>query len=1041
MKKRNLLSGFAVAALLALGITGTAHANTYLSCANFNNNNPTAPSGDVVVNNTGACSLNAVNISTGSFTVDSSGTVTASSVQASTSVTLKSSGGGVTATNITATNGAVYLSAGASTGDVTATTITGTGGTIQVLAPGGSITINGTVTGTNTTQVFKAKTNVGLKGDVTNNGTGDIRIFASSNGGSTPFAIGSSTSNGVTSIKNNGSNGGNIYISNGSSTGGITYAGDAAPGKLQSQGSSGPAGIIILDGGSNNKITLSGDLNANGSTGQRSGGVLLFATEIITNNATISANAPNQQVGSIALTTNKITNNSGLVLNINGDGQFNGYVDLSITPVGSWTVTASPTPSTPITFGPFTSSTNPLTITGASGDFTINANGNNNGLKIWGPSLTITTKSTKITQQGGGNGIYLSAWDGASTTSNLTLTGDVQIKENTTGANQAANLIQIDPASITALTHNVLLDASGTGGGDGSNINLYVTSGALSLGDSSTDFQLKADGSSTGGKGGIVNVFGGQAAFTIKSGTAVTASAQGGNGDAGYIDIESLTISNGSGASSINANAKGTGNGDISYPNVKIIAGSSGTLSLGTGAGKLQLSANGSDGTGNGGSIELANFTAVTLSSDISVSAGTGGGNGQGGTISIHDFGNFQVVAGAAPKLTADGHGTGKAGMITILALNSNTIVLDNATLSASGDPSSSGSGNAISVTDQGAISVANTTINANGGGTGGDAGSVLLGVYDSGAAPIDLSTAHLNAKASVGGGGQGGQVTVTLATTPAGATYLNVNSIIKVDGDGAGATAFGGFISINNVQCQQYPVGAGGATKPKFWGCLNPQTATSVPAAINAIPAALLANIQGLSTYVFASIDDYNSFFKTSGGDLVTGGLGVTTPVGKTNTSSVFVSTGSGVDYTPYLNGNMMHEIGHLLDQNMAVTPSGTAAFQTAATNTINALKGTWPNPKNPTCQQVFGNTSPLCVPAPNISPWQQFLNIFIATQNPNKELFADGFQNCSNTDLYSVSENNALRSSYMKGTALNPALWIYMNTTFWPGGCPRVE
>lgn len=1033
MKKRNLLSGFALAVLMTMGIASAAHANTYTSCTKFNNQDPMPPSGDVVVNNTGACSLNAANISTGSFTVNSSGAITASSVQASTSVTLKSTGGAVTATNVTASNGEVYLSAGASTGDVTATTITGTGGTIQVLAPGGTITVNGAVTGTNTTQIFKAKTNVGLKGGVTNNGTGDVRIFASQGGGSTAFTIGSSTSNGATFINNNGVNGGWIYISNGTSTSGINYSGSD---KLQVRGSGGPAGIIILDGGSSNKITLSDDMNANGAAGQASGGILLFTSEVISNNATLSANAPGQQVGSIALTTNKITNNSGLVLNINGNGPFANFVDLSITPVGSWSVTATANPATPITFGAFTGSSNPLTITG-SGNFAINANGNNNGLKIWGPSLTINTASTKITQQGGGNGISISAWDGGSTTSAMTLSGDIQIKEKTTASGQPQNLIQIDAVSITGLTQNVLLDASGTNDGDGSNITLSPNDGDLTFGGSGTAFTLKANGGPSGGKGGtILAGNGGTLTAQLNGGDSIVASALGGDGDGGFITLNVNSISNGTGAASeINTNSHGSG-----HAGWITILPSLGSLTLGTSSGNLHLSANGGDGTGDGGMIEIAYLEHIYLNNgDISVAAGTNASsNGKGGIINFHDFGSLETLN--AFTINADAHGTGDAQFITILSQNSNLLGLENLTLSASGDTSNgSGNGGTIRVTGLGTIALSNATINAQGGKNGGAGGSILLGVYDGASTPIVIdSTVHLNANAGNAGANSasGGMVQLDQAAGAAGLFYIDVGTAIKVDGGLAlGTAGFGGSIQINGITCQQWKV-ATGTNIPKFWSCSSPTSVTAVPAAIATIPAGLKTSINGLSTYVFYNSGEYNTFFATVGGafEVPTGILG-NTALAPLNLAAVFVSTGSAVDYTPYLPGNMMHEIGHLLDNNIVPTPSASTAFRNAETATVNALTGLWPGVQTPTCVQVYGNVPNLCAGYANINPWDIFSSRYIGGQNQHREMFADAFQNCSGYTLLDANENTAQQSIYMKD------VWTYMNTTFWTGGCTRQE
>ena len=95
---------------------------------------------------------------------------------------------------------------------------------------------------------------------------------------------------------------------------------------------------------------------------------------------------------------------------------------------------------------------------------------------------------------------------------------------------------------------------------------------------------------------------------------------------------------------------------------------------------------------------------------------------------------------------------------------------------------------------------------------------------------------------------------------------------------------------------------------------------------------------------------------------------------------------------------------------------PSAVPAYRTAETAAIAAMTGTWPNPQTPTCQQIYGNTSPNCPANPNISPWDIFLSVYIQGQDVHKEMFVDAFQNCSGYELFSVSANNAKQSIYMK-------------------------
>lgn len=133
------------------------------------------------------------------------------------------------------------------------------------------------------------------------------------------------------------------------------------------------------------------------------------------------------------------------------------------------------------------------------------------------------------------------------------------------------------------------------------------------------------------------------------------------------------------------------------------------------------------------------------------------------------------------------------------------------------------------------------------------------------------------------------------------------------------------------------------------------------------------------------------------------------------------------------------MHELGHDVDYYTSPTPSGVAAFVTAANNAINAMTGQWPNTQSPTCAQVYGTAAgSICIGGNlSISPWQIYLNMYIQTQPLFGELFADSFQNCSGYVLAPpfAGQDAAEQSTYMM------SLWTYMNASIWTGGCPRRE
>lgn len=658
MKKRNLLPGLALAALLALGFAGTAHANNYTgNCANYPNltgGGTFDGNGNVDITDS-SCTLPQAVTATGHVHINATGAISSSSnIQGNGEVTL--SGTSVNVKDVVSTGNRLKITA--TSGDLETQAVTANGEYIQVLAPAGKITINGVVTGTNLVEIFKARDDVGLKGGAMNNG-GDVRIFAHTSGSSgSAFAIGSSSGNGATFIKTNGVTSGTIYISNGTSTGGINYSGSD---KLQVRATGGQAGTIVLDGGSSNKITLTDDMNADGASGQSSGGILLFAPEVISNGATLSANSPGHHVGNISLTTNKVTVNSGgLTLNINGDGSFPDFVNLSITPVDSWTVTGSDNPAAFVTYGSFTSSSNSLEISGG-GTLTINADGNGNGLKIWGNSLTLKPATTAISQQGGWNGVSILAWDGASTRSTLTLGGNIAVHENTTSTGQGRNQIQVDGTSIVQVFSGVVqLDGSGKNDGDGSDVYVTPNAGSLRLGGiGGNNITLTADGGPTGGKGGNITAgTGGTLTLSLDDGAAMDVSGLGGNGEGGTITVDADKVNTtGIGSAFIYADSHGSGFAGTVY----LLHRSDSTDMV---LNNVLISTSGAaDGDGSGHDITITSASGISLDGTQLRSNGSGTGNAFGGTINIYS--SAQIHPDTA-TIVATGAENGDGGAVVI---------------------------------------------------------------------------------------------------------------------------------------------------------------------------------------------------------------------------------------------------------------------------------------------------------------------------------------------------------------------------------------
>lgn len=666
MKKRNLLSGFALAVLMTLGISGVAHATNYDCNDQVNNPIPTTYSGDVNVYNAAGtnCSIGHAITATGSISISVHGTL---SVQALTSGDLLNvnSAGALTSGGDFESTGS-YVAVGTTTGDINiqkvksdvdTVTIFG-GGKVQtqdltafnyltVLADGttgdviitgnvnghyartdiesagGSITISGTSSNVNAGQIFQAAKAVTIA-SITND-HGDVRVFGHTDGvGTTPLNIGSG---GVSSISIDGGFG--IYLS---SPTGINYNGNNL---LQTNTTSGPQGYIYFDGGSTGKVTIAGTVSVDRTAG--AGSIAIFSPEIIANGATLNASAdPGSQAGYINLITAKVTNSGGLTINNNGDGGFAADIHLGITPVGSWGIAYPPTNiEVPVQTIPFAPSSNPLAISGSGtatgAALTVTANGDNRAIQIYGYPLTITSTTGNITQKGTGDAIYVNSTDYVNNIDGvLTLGGNIEIHGNTTSSAGDPNVFGIRGTSLATLSGHVLLDASGITGGAGSDILLPFDSGTLPLGGTGNTVELKSNGA--GGKGGNITAgWGGTLAVSINSGSAATASALSGNADGGTIAITANSLTTASGGT-LTANGAGTGlSGTVSV--TEWDASQAVTLS------GLTISAT---GLGDGSTTNIQIHAAGDLSLDSSSSLDASSTGNHGGQILV-SFGENQA--------------------------------------------------------------------------------------------------------------------------------------------------------------------------------------------------------------------------------------------------------------------------------------------------------------------------------------------------------------------------------------------------------------
>lgn len=435
---------------------------------------------------------------------------------------------------------------------------------------------------------------------------------------------------------------------------------------------------------------------------------------------------------------------------------------------------------------------------------------------------------------------------------------------------------------------------------------------------------------------------------------------------------------------------------------------------------------------------------------DIVIKAdGPSAGNGNGGEVIILGSQiNLDPVSKARVSASAAPNGTGNA-IVNNLASNgphavrfeagSSNITFGNAAgrfkIAATGGMTGGNAGS-VKVFTAGTIEVRNAEdlINASASDSSGTGGKIRLS-----GASVKFRTPNGGpsaVKVSVNASGQiGGEIEVDNASAipPQGmSTFPFVpHLLMNVDGaPGAAAGTFYGRIKSNNVTCRQYKTQY--QTWPKtYWDCDNPEQVSSREQAAIDAAGGLQADAMSFSTtldtndaqiYIFNEPANMNTFMA----DSVAGNAnGVSEDSLK---YSAIFRTVSGDDVSNWFEGNLMHEIGHLLDA-YSGNPSQTLPFSGGAT----------PNPAGDSemdqaamatasCAQVFNNPS-FCSGFAN--PWDTFSSKFIQGQDVNEEMFTFAFQECSGFNVEDPELNFAEASVYMSNVK------GFMNSTFWPGGC----
>lgn len=612
MKIRNLLPGFALAALLALGLTGTAHAGEQqpedYTCNEGGHPPPASSNYDITIyapngSTTATCTLGSIQAASFGvlgFAHVNLGNVTATEtiitiwdsvdihtgdLSAGTNVLISENAmevGNVTGGTAGPGGVQIYGNDGLTIGD-----IVNTGGNVLV-GSFGSVSIS-SIDNTDGGVMIRA---AGLIDAATvSNKNGDVRVFGNYEQTSgDPLVIGSG---GIGYIHNNGDYGWGIYIN---SPTGISYDGTDL---LQTHADSGTPGYVYLDGGSSGTVTLAGSIVVDKSDG--AGSIAIFAPEIVTNGATLSASAsPGSPAGNINLITAQITKTGALTINNNGDGASTAEIHLGITPADSWSVYPNQTnPDYFLETGPFQASSQPLSVTG-SGLLTITANGDNHAVQIYGYPLNVT--SAQITQHGTGDALYVQSTDYVNNVDGvLTLAGNVEFHENTTATGDT-NVMDIRGTSLTALTGHILLDTSGLSGADGGAITVVADADDLTFGTTGNTLAANSSGSDSGGNAGTITIGSGNTLIDLGDGAGISASATGGDGNGGTVNITGSQIVL---TGELNANGIGAGTGG--HINLSIWGEEPMDLS----AADIHIRAKGGD-TGDGGSVSIDKVGSVT---------------------------------------------------------------------------------------------------------------------------------------------------------------------------------------------------------------------------------------------------------------------------------------------------------------------------------------------------------------------------------------------------------------------------------------------
>ena len=902
IKKRWLGLVIAPALLALIGFASPAQANDYGgTCAGYPGNFD--GTGNVNINNTGACTISVPVSAQGFVHITSSGAINTQSLTAGTDLDVKTTtSGAITTQSLSSGNGDLKLS---SKTNITVTGTIDSYGSIQANANSGKIAVSSTVTsnlGGNGANILLVATGNVRTGSISTNGgttTGGVEIHANTNANGALFNIGTATTNGVNGTINtsNSSAGGmvpdfvvgGIFITNGNanSTAGIKVAAAS----INVTASASRSGLIYLDARKGTLTLPTGPLSSTGPDGIPAGQIVLMAGTLKTvNNTVITASQTATALSTnhgVIVAASSITVAGAGGLKINGDG--NGLTGslptayAQVIPTGGISVTSTAFDSNNVNSMLWTPSlitsasiNGPVAVTG-TGAFTLTSNGNYARAAVYAYPITFSNAAVNITSKGTTNHQVELVFTGTMTNTNgLTMsgTGAVTLDASGSSGNDPGGTIYVlvDQATINATVPSLTIKADGKGTGTGGNVTFQPTK-VVSL--AAPTVNMSANNGKTTSGAGVVNFQpnGGNGTASITS-TTFNLTANGpttGNGDAGVIYFSTSALTQGATTKSI-FSAKGPAAGIGKGGFITVFPGAIADYKLGTNPGNVQVIADGGLTGGDAGRINVNPFPgSLTIDTANAVSAKALGGNAKGGFIQLVGNPNLFVNPTAnGATINVDGKGTSSAGEIHIFA--NGTLNLGTAAgsllLSAQGDPAGSGDGGIIElgyITD---LTTSDISV-AGGAGPGSNAKGGTINIHDSStitvgasnfdasaqgtgdggsitintaSTKVDLSQATINAKADVNGTGKGGQVVVAHASGASGQP-LSVNTIIKVDGGDGLTTDSDGKIQLNGILCEQWRTGFVG-TYPihAYWNCIDGSRATGmeVPTAANELPTVI---------------------------------------------------------------------------------------------------------------------------------------------------------------------------------------------------------